>query len=580
MNETHWNPGSAATPAANPVAYLPGSSELPDRLVPDGGYAGAVVLLLDGSTDRDWASAAAIEIAAAWADAGRRVVLSDLHLEEPLLHDRLAEENADGIVDIFLYGASVARSARPPAGQPFYLIPAGTYTARPEDVYRHPRWTKLAAGFKDANATLLLFAPADAPGVDALSQHTTAAVVLGRGGGRPFPVPSSSLLAVLVPPGESTTPIATIDSPDREQSDHPPEQLESESPTDDARWEEGEATVQSDSLIAPSAPAERDAEHSFDAAPDPTTWTPDPAEGGAGPLPVSRESADVGAPGGSDADRREPVVVGAPAVDAPGSTVATAGATTRGIAPARRRKRHSGPAPLIWLLIGAGLLVGIAAAAAIMRPELFRGLIGAPAPSGPDGRAAGSIEPLPPGPAPRALADTLPYVVQVRAFRTLDAARAELPELQQRFPAEAFYIVPELTQGVLYYKVMAGILPDTASAFTLRGRLVEAGFISPADARSDGPRTWSLIQLRPFTFAIDEFESRTDASAAADALADRGIPTYPASIPYSDGSERWRLYGGAYAEPVHAEEMRQLLVDADLPAQLVIRVSRPPSDDP
>lgn len=571
MNETPWTPGSAATPAAHPVAYLPASSELPDRLVPDGGYPGPVVLLLDGSTDPRWAAKTAIEIAAAWADAGLRVVLADLHLEDPLLHDRLAEENTDGIVDIFLYGASVARSARPPAGQPFYLIPAGTYTARPEDVYRHPRWAKLAAGFRDANATLLLFAPVDAPGVDALSDQATAAVLLGRGGDHPIPVPSSSLLAVLVPPEESTAPLATIDSPAGGPSGSPHDPVEPEADVVDEPL--GAAAAGERSFSEPYE-ASLEAGRSSDAGSGSPTWTDPPSD----QRPEDPGAAAEPELGGPDVEEREPALVGAGT--GAGPVEEPAGAPRSGVAPARRRKRHSGPAPLIWLLVGAGLLVGIAAAAAIMRPELFRGLIGAPAPAGADGLAAGAAEPMPPPPVPRSLADTLPYVVQVRAFRTLDAARAELPELQQRFPSEPFYIVPELTQGVLYFKVMAGILPDTASAFALRGRLVEAGFISPADARSDGPSTWSLIQLRPFTFAVNEFESRSDASAAAESLAGLGIPTYPASIPYSDGSERWRLYGGAYADTIHAEEMRQLLVDADLPAHLVVRVSRPPNHDP
>src|SRR3712207_7773963 len=46
-----------------------------------------------------WAADAAISMATAWAKAGRRVVLTDLHLQEPILHERLGEPNLDGVVD-------------------------------------------------------------------------------------------------------------------------------------------------------------------------------------------------------------------------------------------------------------------------------------------------------------------------------------------------------------------------------------------------------------------------------------------------------------------------------------------------
>jgi hypothetical protein len=51
-------------------------------------------------------------------------------------------------------------------------------------------------------------------------------------------------------------------------------------------------------------------------------------------------------------------------------------------------------------------------------------------------------------------------------------------------------------------------------------------------------------------------------------------------LPYSDGSERWRLYGGAFTDTVQSLGMARMLEDAQLPAHLVLRVSRAPSPDP
>jgi hypothetical protein len=134
--------------------------------------------------------------------------------------------------------------------------------------------------------------------------------------------------------------------------------------------------------------------------------------------------------------------------------------------------------------------------------------------------------------------------------------------------------VPETTQGVLYYKIMAGALPDTLSARALRGRLVEAGVVGAEYARDDAPGAWNLIQARPLAFSLGEFASRDEALAQIDSLATRRIPAYPVGIPYSDGTERWRLYGGAFPDTVQAEEMRQLLRTAELPTRLVTRVGQ------
>ena len=66
---------------------------------------GAVVLLLVGEVDRWWAAETAIELSSAWAKDGRRVVLADLFLENPVVHEVAGAENLEGMVDVFLYGA-------------------------------------------------------------------------------------------------------------------------------------------------------------------------------------------------------------------------------------------------------------------------------------------------------------------------------------------------------------------------------------------------------------------------------------------------------------------------------------------
>src|SRR5690606_11856608 len=66
----------------------------------------------------------------------------------------------------------------------FYLIPAGTYAPDLEEIYNHPRWRKLVAGFKDTDATLLLFTPAESADLRALSRWASEAIIIGRGSDR------------------------------------------------------------------------------------------------------------------------------------------------------------------------------------------------------------------------------------------------------------------------------------------------------------------------------------------------------------------------------------------------------------
>jgi hypothetical protein len=140
---------------------------------------GTVVLLLVGEVEARWAAETAVELSTTWAGNGRRIVLADLFLENPILHQAAGAENLEGVVDVFLYGASISRSARPVKGRGFYLIPAGTYAPDGEAIYRHPRWPKLVAGFRDAHASLVLFVPAGGADLAGIAEWVSQVVLLG-----------------------------------------------------------------------------------------------------------------------------------------------------------------------------------------------------------------------------------------------------------------------------------------------------------------------------------------------------------------------------------------------------------------
>jgi hypothetical protein len=446
---------------------------------------GTVVLLLTGRAQRRWAAQAAVELSTAWAQGGTRIVLADLQLEDPVLHERIGSENLEGVVDIFLYGASLARIARPVRGRGFFLIPAGTYTPDPGAIYRHSRWPKLVAGFRDADASLLLFAPAQGTDLDALAEWVTEVVLLGE-------PPSAAALEPLTRRGIPVRALVVGPS--------------TAPPPPDPPGRTGEATGPAAVAAPPPAPA---AELELELPPPPV----------------------------------------------------------------RERPPHRGALGFLWLLLLVGLLAAAGFAASRYRPDLFPWASPRQAPAGEDTLAlAPAARPGEPTPAGQPLL----YSVQVKSFTSLTAARDQAELDRFRLRGAPFYVVPEEIQGILYYRILAGLAPDTAAATRLRDRLVQVGIVDPEDAAG----TWSLIQYTPLAFDLGAYPSAAEAGAVGDSLFEASIPSYVVEVPYSDGSLRWHLYGGAYRDSVSAERLRQALAAAGARARLVARTGAPAAPAP
>ncbi len=98
--------------APSPTFFDPSFERLPAPVAGETAAPGPVLLLFDRAADRDWAADAAVSLATGWHAAGRRTVLADLCLEDPFLNDRIGMPNQDGVVDIFLYGASLGTKSR------------------------------------------------------------------------------------------------------------------------------------------------------------------------------------------------------------------------------------------------------------------------------------------------------------------------------------------------------------------------------------------------------------------------------------------------------------------------------------
>ena len=442
---------------------------------------GTVIVLLVGDAGRRWAAQTAIELSTAWARKGRRVVLADLHFENPILHESIGDENLEGVVDVFLYGVSIARSARPVLGRGFYLIPAGTYTADLDAIYHHSRWPKLASGFRDADASLVLFVPAEGSDLEQLSRWASEAIVLGN-------------LA-------DATPLTHLSGAGIPIRAH---------------------------IVEPSDAPARPSSEPLPAAPVPAA--PRPA--------VADEALHLPPP---------PVRTG----------------------PRKRRMLF-----LLWLVLAVVGLAIIGYLVGRLRPDLLPWPGGIALRGGADSTVS-VVSPAAAVPVPPTRGgEPLPFSVHVIAFQSLPAALQRLSVDRERVTSAPVFLAPEEIDGILYYKILAGALPDTATARQLKERLVSDGVVNEEDAAG----SWTLVQHNRLAFQLGEYPNAEAAQAAADSLLTRNIPAYPVPVPYSDSTRRWQLYAGAYRDSSSASALRTLLASAGLEAALVERsgLSAPP----
>ena len=184
-------------PAQSPTPFLPD--------VPPGG--GLVVLIVAvAAATGDWAERTALALAAGWAEKKRRILLADLALARPGLHQVLGTENGEGMSDAFLFGSSVLRVVRPVREGGFLFVPAGTATASPEAVATSPRWASVVDACDRISATAVVFLPADLPGGEHLLAQASDVFLLtdtGAESSRAHPVGiGDRLRGVLVPPLE------------------------------------------------------------------------------------------------------------------------------------------------------------------------------------------------------------------------------------------------------------------------------------------------------------------------------------------------------------------------------------------
>jgi hypothetical protein len=154
-----------------PVAWEDAGRQIAPLL---GSYSAVVI------TSSDSVAAAHVALGIALAEAKhRRVVLGDLVGDLAPLRSLVKDEDPHGISDSFLYGLSLNKIGYEVDGTAnLYIMPSGTDPTIGEEILRSARWKKLAEGFSETGALLLLVARSDAPGLAELAEQTDGIVLV------------------------------------------------------------------------------------------------------------------------------------------------------------------------------------------------------------------------------------------------------------------------------------------------------------------------------------------------------------------------------------------------------------------
>ena len=152
------------------------------------------------------------------ASASRRVAIADLAGELPELQSLVRGDDPHGVVDSFRYGVSLNKIARQVDERGMlFVMPTGSEPEVDAEILRNERWHRLASGFREVGALLLLVVPSNAEGADALEAMVDGVIVVGDGGWDAVE-PARVLAAIGVP---APTPVTVPAQPAAEPAEPP-----------------------------------------------------------------------------------------------------------------------------------------------------------------------------------------------------------------------------------------------------------------------------------------------------------------------------------------------------------------------
>jgi sporulation related protein len=523
----NWSHHDASRPPA-----LPEHAERPGRLV--------AVLTTDGAREDGWAAEFILGLVSAWSEEGHRVVLADIGLDEPSLHGLLGAPNAEGVADVVLFGSSVRRVAKAAPEGGFFFISAGTAPADPSDVLGHLRWGRLCNGFLDAGVTLVAFAHAECPGTERVASVATDLIVLAR---RDEDVSAllrdaTATVHLFTGPGAADviSPTTPDDEPDPEA--HLFDVLETDT--------DGSGTPHDSVEGFEESPAADDANESAASVDEPSlSPIPDDLDPQAR---VSDELEDVGAAAGAEAyeDEFAGYEETVDAVSEDSDTVV----------------RSTGSRDLILLVLSVVILSIVVAASMglVDIPGLSPDNRGAASPLADTSRAARSV--------PFAESTLrLTHSIAVGAYQDETVAAGRVEALAA---SEGVFVItaPIRLDGAVFHRVLLGPATDSASARALADQ-VAAGL-------GVDPTTW-VVRSTPLAFQLGDIPDLETTNRRVEVLRGLGVPAYALALDFVDGTTRYRVYAGAYADEEEAAYLLSHLAAQGLEnATITTRIGRVP----
>lgn len=531
-------------------AFDPSSGVLPDALAPDlfvGKGEGTVTLLIATplSEEGGWAPSAAIEIARSWGDAGHRIFLADLSLLRPVLHEMLQDEVGQGMGDVLTGGATLEKVVHLAKAGSFLFAGAGGGVEDAEAALSSEGWTEVLEGLSEAEASAILYAPSDIPGLEALLVHATHVVALTGAGEtlRSIPAAVAERVEVSLQPSFEGLDFEHIGTLGGEVAEVSGVDLQGTGDFVDLVLEDSTGALFGEPQFTdlhhlpgedhPDTEAKATADEDIDLAGANAPEQGNPSEGqdpSPGEAPAEEDEAQV-------SPEVEAVPPFRPTLEIVGDGAVGTPAVSESVA-----ARHGRTLAVVGTLVIAF--------------ALWFGLRGGDSPALVEPEPVAEVTPEPEvTPPPTPMGPVAGYSWAIASFSNPGTARNLAASLSDQAGGVQFIVVPVEVSGTIFFRVLADPAEDVVAAQGLRDAL--ASVFSSLD-----PGSWVLRET-PQAFAFGDFPTLGEAGESIAALQALGVDGYALELELGSGHV-YRVYAGAFADPQQARAMAGIIEAAGL----------------